>query len=77
MSVTLIFHLEQADDEIVWWAESPDAPGMSAAADTLVECRRLAIESLRFSDVAFERITELLAEATMDTGSAVRSLAFA
>jgi predicted RNase H-like HicB family nuclease len=42
----LIIHLEDADGEVVWWAESPDVPGFSAAAPSLDELRRRAIDAL-------------------------------
>lgn len=42
----LIIHLEDADGEVVWWAESPDVPGFSAAAPTLAELRERAREAL-------------------------------
>lgn len=35
----LVVHLDEADGEAVWWAESPDLPGFSAAAPTLAELR--------------------------------------
>lgn len=40
--VTVLFHLEDG----VWWAESPDVPGMTAAAAALVETRALVVEAL-------------------------------
>jgi len=45
--MTMLFHLEKADDELVWWVESPDVVGFYAAAPTLVEVRHLVIEALR------------------------------
>jgi len=39
VNVTLLIHLERAEDEdgarLVWWAETDDLPGFSAAADHL------------------------------------------
>ncbi|MCU1504233.1 MAG: hypothetical protein JWM12_3587, partial [Ilumatobacteraceae bacterium] len=29
--ITLVFHLEQADDEFVWWIDTPDVPGLYAS----------------------------------------------
>ncbi len=46
-SVELIIHLDSADDGVVWWAESPEAPGFTAAADSLAELRELATTGLR------------------------------
>lgn len=42
--VRAIYH----QDGESWWAESPDAPGWSAAADDLDELRRVAREGLHF-----------------------------
>lgn len=39
MTIELMLHLERADDQVVWWAETTDVPGFSAAADTLAELR--------------------------------------
>jgi len=42
----------------LWWSESPDVPGWSAAGDSLEEVRKLAEEGIRFAlerdDVAVE-----------------------
>jgi predicted RNase H-like HicB family nuclease len=39
MKVRLELHLEVDDErEFVWWASSPDVPGLYAAADLMVEC---------------------------------------
>lgn len=46
MTVTFAIHLEQARDGVVWWAESEDARGLTAAADSLVELRRLIEEAV-------------------------------
>ncbi|HMG42281.1 MAG TPA: hypothetical protein VK611_13165 [Acidimicrobiales bacterium] len=43
----LIIHLGSADGEVVWWAESPDAPGFTAAAPSLAELRQLAVVALQ------------------------------
>jgi hypothetical protein len=48
MRVELILHLETTDTgEIVWWADSPDVAGFSAAAPTLVALRERATAALR------------------------------
>ena len=44
--VELYVHLVLAADGVCWWAESDDLPGFSAAAGTLAEMRRRAIEVL-------------------------------
>jgi predicted RNase H-like HicB family nuclease len=48
-AISLLVHGEFLPDarKIAWWAESPDVPGFSAAADTLVELRELATETIR------------------------------
>jgi len=43
--IDLLIHLEQVPDPdpgFVWWAESPDLPGFSAAADHLPDLLRQA-----------------------------------
>lgn len=42
--VTVIYHWEPEG----WWAESPDAPGFSAAGDSLREVQAEAHEGLKF-----------------------------
>lgn len=39
-------HLEEADGEAVWWANSPDLPGFTAAAPSLADLRELVREGL-------------------------------
>jgi len=46
MNVELIIHLEADGAEAVWWAESPDVAGFSAAAPTLAELRQMAVEGI-------------------------------
>jgi len=48
MKATLIIHVEAADTEtkVVWWAESAELPGFSAAGDTLAELRAAASEAI-------------------------------
>ena len=64
MDVQLVIHLERADRDIVWWAETDDVPGFSAAADTLVDMRAHALAAL--AEIAAEqgetlgRVTERL-----------------
>ena len=41
-AVTVLYHHENA----VWWAESPDVPGFSAAADDLPAARELVARAL-------------------------------
>lgn len=57
MTVELLIHLEAADGEAVWWAESPDAPGFTAAAPDLAELRARCAEALGASDFT-ERLVE-------------------
>lgn len=48
MQVNLLIHLEATggDPACVWWAESPEMPGFSAAADHLPELLRQAQEAI-------------------------------
>jgi predicted RNase H-like HicB family nuclease len=43
--IRVIYHCEDGN----WWAESPDADGWYAAADTFEECRALSEEGIRFA----------------------------
>lgn len=49
VTTELIIHLESEPEtgEVVWWAESPEVPGLSAAASSLRELREMAMYSLR------------------------------
>lgn len=42
----LTIHLEGVDGEVVWWADSPDVPGFSAAAPNLIALRERATAAL-------------------------------
>lgn len=42
-AVRVLYHREDG----VWWAESPDVPGFSAAADSLPDVRHYVREALR------------------------------
>jgi predicted RNase H-like HicB family nuclease len=42
----LIIHLEGGGGEVVWWSDSPDVPGFSAAAPSLAELRARATAAL-------------------------------
>ncbi len=44
-AVRVIYHEESTG----WWAESPDIPGWSAAAEGEAEVERLAAEGVRFA----------------------------
>lgn len=58
MRVNVLVHLEEVPEEpgYAWWAESADAPGFSAAADSLPELLRRVNAAL----------PEVLAEAGVD-----------
>lgn len=64
MDVHLLIHLERADRDVVWWAETDDVAGFSAAADSLAEMRARALAAL--AEIAEEqghalgRVTEQL-----------------
>jgi predicted RNase H-like HicB family nuclease len=45
--VDILIHAEEVSgSELSWWAEAPDVPGFSAAANRLVELRQLVSQSL-------------------------------
>lgn len=46
MTVELLIHLEPAGAEVIWWAESPDFAGFSAAAASLSELRARATQAI-------------------------------
>jgi hypothetical protein len=46
VTTELTIHLEDVDGEVVWWADSPDVPGFSAAAPSLEELRKQAATAL-------------------------------
>ena len=50
MRTTIRIHVESVTEEarFTFWADSPEAPGFSAAADTVPELAKLAIEGLEF-----------------------------
>jgi hypothetical protein len=39
MDAQLVIHFDIANGQEVWWAESPDVPGFTASAETLLELR--------------------------------------
>ncbi len=46
MATVVLVHGEFEGPRLTWWAEAPDLPGFSAAADTLRELRGLAREGI-------------------------------
>ena len=44
--ITLMFHLERADDGPCWWAETDGVEGFSALGSTLEELRNRVTEAL-------------------------------
>lgn len=72
MNIELMLHLERAEDRVVWWAETADVAGFSAAADTLVELRERARAALleivgEEPLVLVERLAGLPSDATTDS----------
>lgn len=54
MDITLEFHIEAVGEGVVsWWAESNDLPGVTVAADSLLELRELIDQML--SDLSEDR----------------------
>ncbi len=41
----MIIHIEQDGAEVGFWAESPDQPSFTAAADTMAEVKQLCREA--------------------------------
>lgn len=46
MKVQLLIHYEPAETKRVWWAESPEVPGLSASADSLADVQALAKQAI-------------------------------
>lgn len=57
MDVTLRVRLERAVDKVVWWADSPELAGFSAAADSMGQLRDRARAAI--VDILIERNEEL------------------
>lgn len=47
MKIRLVVHLDVADEQPMWWAESPDVPGFTATDRHLRGLRRRAARALR------------------------------
>ena len=63
MNVAMNIHMELADDDIVWWAETEAVPGLSVAAPTLRELRALIDEAVaRYVDHSVVLSLELVAD---------------
>lgn len=56
MSVRIDYHRDRGS----WWADSPDAPGFTALADTFERTRALSVEGLRRLGHSVERPQERL-----------------
>jgi hypothetical protein len=52
MIITITYHLEPADGELVVWAESDNLPGFTAASNSLEETRKLVREHIADVDAA-------------------------
>jgi predicted RNase H-like HicB family nuclease len=61
MSVELIIHHEAAGDDAVWWAESPDLAGFTAAAPSLAELRRRVLAALADVEDRAVKLSERMA----------------
>ena len=49
-NVRLVMHLEATDGDVVWWTDSPDVAGLTAAADTLRDVLAAAESTVRTDD---------------------------
>jgi predicted RNase H-like HicB family nuclease len=77
-TIELVIHIEAADGEAVWWAESPDVPGFSAAAPTLADLRDRATAALaELRDDPVEVVERLVGEERGDVRVAKAELAVA
>lgn len=57
-----LIHMDAGTDDVVWWAESSDVPGLSVAAETLTELRRLIFDSVEIHLGSTVDVTMHLAE---------------
>jgi hypothetical protein len=46
MPATVYIHIDAGEHDFVWWAESPDVPGLTVAAPSLPELRTLIDEAV-------------------------------
>lgn len=76
-TATLIIHLDIADGEVVWWAESPEAPGFTAVAGSLAELRDLAQTGLCGFFSSPVRVTERLVGNEVQTDPSGRQVRIA
>lgn len=77
MAITVYLHVDRIDEgEASWWAESPDLPGFSAAADSMNElCARVqvAIDDLADEgELATNRVDFKLEETAATSGNPTR-----
>lgn len=64
MDVTLRVHLDEADGPTGWWADSPQVPGFSAAANSMDELVARATWAL--NDVVCDEFSEELGDVTVE-----------
>lgn len=77
-TIELVIHIEAANGEAVWWAESPEVPGFSAAAPTLAELRTRATAALaELRDDPVEIVERLVGEERGDVRVAETELVIA
>jgi hypothetical protein len=81
--IEILLHIERADlpgqpPEFVWWAESNEFPGFTAAAPTLAELRSVVRDAVRELDLSDSEIQERLSPLAVDvrtsTGVKVQQL---
>ena len=69
MDITLEFHIEAVGGgEVSWWAESDDLPGVTMAAESLLELREMIAQVL--DDLGMDRGEEIVVVAECLSGGA-------
>lgn len=71
-TIRLVARLDLTDDgEIVWWADSPDAPGVTVAAASLRELESLGREAVADIDPAADVVVRLMGSAPSTEADAI------
>ena len=75
MTASFTIHIEMAETDVVWWAETADVAGLSVAAPTLMGLRRLISESVALHLGPEVDIALILSPDEADTGTSVQETA--